>query len=173
MRKSKCTPSSPRPTRPIRPPRPPRGVSRVEAHVGYWLLRASHLVSVALGRELEGAGVTITEWFVLRELYDGERRPSTLAHKLGLTRGSVSKLTARLAAHRMITLDAGIDGDGRGRMVALSAFGRSIVPVLAARVEAHEQALFGDLDPETRRILVAALHGIAHRRDLPAPPMDD
>lgn len=173
MRKSRSTRSFSRPPQAPRRPRAPRGVSPLEAQLGYWLLRATHPVAVALGRQLESAGVTITEWFVLRELYDGARRPSALADKLGLTRGSISKLTAKLLSGRMVTLEAGIDGDGRGRMLALSAFGRSIVPILAVRMEANEQALFADLDPEARGMLVAALRGITHRRDLPAVPMDD
>ena len=66
------------------------------AHLGYWLRFVSNHVSYAFARKLADKDVTAAEWVVLHELY-GERAvaPSSLADRLGLTRGAISNwLTA-------------------------------------------------------------------------------
>lgn len=55
-------------------------------------------MSHAFSRKVQARGVTVAEWVVLRELYDGDSMPSALAERLGLTRGAISKLADRLAA---------------------------------------------------------------------------
>jgi DNA-binding MarR family transcriptional regulator len=76
--------------------RRPPAISPLDAHLSYWVRCVSNELSHSLGRRLEHKGITLAEWVVLRELYDGERRPSALAEKLGLTRGAISKLAGRL-----------------------------------------------------------------------------
>jgi DNA-binding MarR family transcriptional regulator len=144
--------------------RPP-AVSRLEAHVGYWLRGVSNQLSQALSRGLEDKGVTLAEWIVLRELYEGDLRPSTLAERLGLTRGAISKLARRLVGKLMITQQAGT-GDGRAQMLALTGTGRAIVVVLAGHLDAIDEEFFGDLDPGTRALLLSALREIVRRRGL-------
>ena len=145
--------------------------SRLDGHVGYWLRYASNQVSQALSRKLEDKGVTLAEWVVLRELYDGDRRPSALAEKLGLTRGAISKLAARLVANLMITQQAS-PGDGRAQMLSLSDLGRATVRVLAVLVDENDKEFFGDLDPDTRALIVATMREIVRRRGLRAVPAD-
>lgn len=45
-------------------------------------------MSHGFATKLEGEGVTVAEWVVLRELYDVEAlAPSVIADRLGMTRG--------------------------------------------------------------------------------------
>ncbi|HWF97800.1 MAG TPA: MarR family winged helix-turn-helix transcriptional regulator [Steroidobacteraceae bacterium] len=144
-------------------------MSRLDTHVGYWIRCASSQVSHALSRKLERKGVTLAEWIVLRELYEGARRPSALAHALGLTRGTISKLAARLVANLMITQQAS-GADGRAQMLALTDLGRTTVRVLAVLVDDNEEEFFGDLEPGTRALIVATLREIVRRRGSRATP---
>lgn len=145
-------------------------VTPLHAHAGYWLRCASNQLSHALSRKVEDKGVTLAEWVVLRELYDGDRRPSALAEKLGLTRSAISKLAERLVAKLLITQQA--DGqNGRAQMLALTDTGRAAVPVLAMIADQTDEEFFGDLDPGTRALIVSTLRGIAHRRGLGAAPV--
>jgi DNA-binding MarR family transcriptional regulator len=73
-------------------------MSSLDAHLGYWLRFVSNQVSHAFSLRLARRDVTVAEWVVLRELYDAiEVVPSTLAERLGMTRGAISKLADRLA----------------------------------------------------------------------------
>jgi DNA-binding MarR family transcriptional regulator len=152
-------------------PRRRQAVSRLDAHVGYWLRCASNQFSQALSRKLEDKGVTLAEWVVLRELYEGDRRPCALAETLGLTRGAISKLAARLVSNLMITQQAS-GGDGRAQTLALTELGRTTVRVLAVLVDANEDEFFGDLEPDTRALMVATLREIIRRHGSGAAPAD-
>ena len=75
--------------------------------------------------------MTVAEWVVLRELYDGESAPSALADRLGMTRGAISKLADRLIAKGLIARRASA-GDRRFQSLALTRQGRAMTPKLAA-----------------------------------------
>ena len=132
-------------------------------HVGYWLLCASSQVSHALSRKLWEMGITLSEWLVLRELYDGDRRPSAVAAKFGLTRGALSRIAERLVSNLMVTQEP-TGEDRRGRILALTDQGRAIVPILAAIADENDEQFFGNLDETTRGRLVAVLREIVRRR---------
>lgn len=143
-------------------------VTALHEQLGHWLRCVSSQLAQALSREIGELGVTVTEWDVLRELYEGERRPSVLAEKLGLTRGAMSKLTQNLVAKLMITQRA-TAADRRGRVLALTDGGRIIVPLLAWIADQNDEAFFGGLDPHTRTALVRAMRMIVRRQELRAP----
>ena len=72
--------------------------SNLVTHLGFWLRMVSNAVSHSFARKLESQGVTVSEWVVLRALYDVERvPPSQLAARMGLTKGAISKLADRLS----------------------------------------------------------------------------
>lgn len=152
-------------------PRTRPAVSRLDAHVGYWLRCVSNQFSHALNRELENKGVTLAEWLALRELYEGDLRPSTLAERLGLTRGAVSKLARKLAASLMITQQASI-GDERGQMLSLTDDGRAVVHVFAVFLDQADEEFFGHLEPDTRALIMSIMRDIVLRRGLRAAPED-
>lgn len=141
--------------------RPP--VSPLTAHLGYWLRRVSNQVAHSLSRKLEDKGITLAEWVLLRELYDGARRPSALAERLGLTRGAISRLAERLVLKLMITQEPDTV-DGRGQMLELTSLGRATVSVLTVLADETDEEFFGDLDPRTREVIVSAMYRIIRRR---------
>ena len=146
------------PTSPRRRP----AVSRLDMHVFYWLRRGANQVSQALSRKLGDKGVTLAEWVALRELYDGDLRPSTLAERLGLTRGAISKLARRLVCNLMITQHAST-ADGRAQMLAITDGGRAVVRVLAGVLDETDEEFFGDLDPNTRALIVSTMREIVRQ----------
>ena len=146
--------------------------SRLEAHVGYWLRCVSNQFSQSLSRKVEDKGVTLAEWVVMRELYDGDRRPTALAEKLGLTRGAISKLAERLVAKLMVTQQAiPGPGDGRAQMLALTDTGRSVVPVLAAHADETDDEFFGHLDLHVRTLIVSVMRDIVRRKTVGRRPL--
>ena len=156
---------------PTSPRRRPAPVSRLDTSIGYWLRSASNEISQALSRRFEDKGVTLTEWVALRELYDGDLRPTTLADRLRLTRGATSKLTRRLVSKLLITQEA-ITDDGRAQVLALTGTGRALVSVLAVHLDQTDKEFFGDLDPRTRALILSTMREIVRRRGLPAVPAD-
>jgi len=146
-------------------------LSSLESHLGYWLRYVSNHVSHAFALKLEGRGVTVAEWVVLRELYDGESAPSALAGKLGMTRGAISKLADRLIAKELIARRASAS-DRRFQSLALTRQGRAALPKLAALADENDEGFFADLDLETRETIMGAMKEIVRRKGLRGAPVD-
>lgn len=151
-------------------------VSSLETHLGYWLRLVSNDVSHAFRGKVEGRGVTVAEWVVLRALLDADgmnpgQNPSQLAERIGLTRGAVSKLVDRLLEKRMVRI--AIDRkDRRFQTVRLTATGRRLVPQLAALADDNDAEVFGFLGAARRAELAALLREIAERRGISGAPID-
>ncbi len=94
---------------------------RLEAHLGYWLRFVSNHVLQSFQRKVEGVGVTVSEWVVLRELYRlGPTSPHEIARVLGMSKGAISKLVTRLERKTLVTQHVR-EEDRRARVVALTA----------------------------------------------------
>ncbi|MET0389509.1 MAG: MarR family transcriptional regulator [Polyangiales bacterium] len=148
-----------------------KDVSALTAHLGYWMRQVSNHVSHAFARKLEGEGVTVAEWVVLRELYDVPLlAPSSLAERIGVTRGAITKLADRLIAKALITRAA--DGaDGRAQRLALTPLGRKLVPKLAGLADLNEAELFGHLAPRDREQLARVLREFVAHHQLETAPI--
>jgi DNA-binding MarR family transcriptional regulator len=146
-------------------------ISPLDAHLGYWLRFVSNQVSHAFGRKVAGSGVTVAEWVILRELYDTSLSPSTLAEKIGMTRGGVSKLTDRLVAKSLVARTTGGE-DRRFQSLALTAKGRSLVPRLAALADQNDATFFGHLKPAERQRIENAMRDIVRRHGFKSVPME-
>ena len=78
-------------------------ISDLKSHTGFWLRFVSNHLSQKFARRLDGSGVTVAEWVILREMFDAEIvSPSLLASVTGLTRGAVSKLIERLREKKLL-----------------------------------------------------------------------
>lgn len=152
-------------------PRKP-GISSLDEHVGYWMRYVSNHVSHAFAGKVEAKGVTVAEWVLLRELYDAEpANPSLLAHKVGLTRGAVSKLVSRLCDKELIVRTFS-DQDRRYQSVALTAAGKRLVPELARLADENDQEFFGHLSSAERRALLRLLRDMVHHHGWKSRPID-
>ena len=146
--------------------------SDLTAHLGYWLRYVSNHVSQAFARKVEARGVTVAEWVLLRLLLDEEAlAPSRLSERMGMTRGTVSKLAERLIAKGLIVRTAN-PKDARAQTLALTAKGRRLVPELAALADANDSEFFDHLAPKDRAALLRILRGIVEKRGLQSVPVD-
>jgi DNA-binding MarR family transcriptional regulator len=147
-------------------------ISDLGSHLGYWLRYVSNHVSHGFARKLEGEGVTVAEWVVMRELYDVERTaPSRLAGRLGMTRGAITKLADRLIGKSLLTRKAD-PRDGRAQTVMLTPRGRKLVPELARLADRNDAEFFDHLSAADRRAMERILREIVERRELKAVPVD-
>ena len=146
-------------------------LSPLELHLGYWLRYVSNHVSHAFALKVAARGVTVAEWVVLRELYDGGSSPSALADRLGMTRGAISKLADRLIAKDLIARRLSA-GDRRFQTLALTRQGRALTPKLAALADQNDEEFFAPLDRTTREAIETALKEIVRRMGLRAAPVD-
>ena len=146
--------------------------SDLTAHLGYWLRYVSNHVSQAFARKVEARGATVAEWVLLRQLLDEEAlAPSRLSERMGMTRGTVSKLAERLIAKGLLVRAANPE-DARAHTLALTAKGRRLVPELAALADANDSEFFDHLTPKDRAALLRILRGIVEKRGLHAVPVD-
>lgn len=147
-------------------------IASLETHLGYWLRLVSNQVSRSFAAKVEGHGVTVAEWVVLRELYDHPgAQPSELADRLDLTRGAISKLAERLIAKSLV-LRSDSETDLRAHRLALTRAGRALVPRLAALADRNDSEFFSDLIPTEQEQLKATLQTIVRRKGLRGAPID-
>jgi DNA-binding MarR family transcriptional regulator len=108
----------------------------------------------------------------LRKLLDEEAlAPSRLSERMGMTRGTVTKLADRLIAKRLLVRTANPE-DARAQMLALTAKARRLVPELAALADANDAEFFNHLTPKVRAALLRILRGIVEKRGLQSVPVD-
>ena len=147
-------------------------VSPLDAHLGYWLRFVSNQVSHSFSLKVASQDVTVAEWVVLRELYDGASAiPSALADSMGMTRGAISKLADRLEAKALVTRTAS-ETDRRYQALALTAKGRALVPKLAALADENDAEFFGHLKASDRERIEEIMRGIVQRHGLKSIPTE-
>lgn len=141
-------------------------------HLGYWLRMVSNHVSQSFARAVEARGVTVAEWVLMRQLWEVEAlAPSRLAGRMGMTRGTVTKLADRLIAKSLLVRVASAD-DGRAQTLALTPSGRALVPALAALADQNDALCFEDLSGADRATLRRLLQEIVERRGLTTLAVD-
>jgi DNA-binding MarR family transcriptional regulator len=149
-----------------------REISGLEDHVGYWLRYVSNAVSAEFARRVEAEGITVSEWVVLRVLYDyDEMQPKELAAAMGMTKGPVSRLIDRLLAKKLIARRAH-ESDGRAQVVRLTSAGRGLVPTLAKLADVNDAEFFAHFSEEEKQRLVAAMRKTVEVHGLSAVPVE-
>jgi DNA-binding MarR family transcriptional regulator len=152
------------------PSSPP--VSELTAHLGFWLRAVSNHVSHAFAARLEGKGVTVAEWVLMRTLHGQEpMAPSRIAETMGMTRGAITKLADRLIAKDLVTRVPSPD-DGRAQTLALTAQGAKLVPVLAELADQNDTEFFSMLSPSERQTLERLLRRMVAEGRMRATPVD-
>lgn len=146
--------------------------SPLQAHLGYWLRFVSNQVSQAFAAKIAACGVTVAEWVLMRELYDDDTlTPSTLAERMGMTRGGISKLVDRLASRGLLIRNASAE-DRRYQTLALTAKARTLVPQLAALADRNDAEFFGHLKHAERQSLEHAMRELVRRHGFKAVPVE-
>jgi DNA-binding MarR family transcriptional regulator len=147
-------------------------VSDLKKHVGFWLRFVSNHVSHAFARKLQQSGVTVAEWVILREMFgDDVVVSSTIAERIGMTRGGVSKLVDRLVGKGFITRRERSD-DRRFQSIALTASGRRLVPHLAALADQNDEEFFDPISARERATLIAIMKKVVQAHGLQSLPTE-
>src|SRR5277367_2912366 len=147
-------------------------ISDLKSHTGFWLRFVSNHVSYRFAQRLEASGVTVAEWVILREMFDGDiTSPSALARVTGLTRGAVSRLIDQLLRKKLVTRAEAV-GDRRIQDIALTEEGRAIVPRLAAIADENDEEFFRHLLARERESLAAILKKLVSKNKLGGTPVE-
>ena len=147
--------------------------SKLTAHTGFWMRLVSNSVSYAFAQKLEGCSVTVAEWVVLREMYDGdnETSPSVIADLTGLSRGAISKLITRLLEKGLVNRNESTD-DRRYQSVRLTAKAKGLVPRLAALADENDEDFFSVLSKSERQQLSDLLKKLAREHQIKTVPTE-
>jgi DNA-binding MarR family transcriptional regulator len=148
-------------------------VSELKAHIGFWMRLVSNQVSHTFARKLEVSGVTVAEWVVLREMFEGNAvtSPSAVAEVTGLTRGAISKLVDRLLKKGLVTRQEAA-GDRRYQEIELTPLAVALVPTLGRLADENDKGFFGVLSEAERAALRQTLIRIAGFHSLTRPPIE-
>jgi DNA-binding MarR family transcriptional regulator len=147
-------------------------VSDLEAHVGFWLRFVSNHVSSRFKKLVEDAGVSVSEWVALRQMFEAERStPKDLMGSLGMTKGAISKVLDRLERKELARRVAD-PADGRALHLELTRAGRALVPRLAKLADDNDEHFFGQLSATAHASLVRVLKQIVHDHQLTDLPID-
>ncbi len=149
---------------------PERGLRK---HIGFWLRMVSNSVSHSFSEKLRRKNVTVAEWVVLREMFDGGNSiaPGQIAQMTGMSRGAVSKLVDRLVAKGLGTRKESAE-DRRYQELRLTKEGRALVPVLGKLADENEEEYFAALTRIERKSLKALLIKIARENRLQKLPVE-
>ncbi len=137
----------------------------VDDYLAYLLARASADISGQFHAEVRAAGLGVPEWRVLASLAGGDGVPvGDLAALVLAKQPTVTKLIDRMAAAGLVRRGRSV-GDGRQRLVHVTAAGRRRVAPLLARARRHEAAVVTTLGAadagRLKRILRRLIDGAA------------
>lgn len=117
----------------------------VDDYLAYLLARASHGISGQFHQQVRAAGLSVPEWRVLASLAEGDGRPVGEVAALVLAKQpTLTKLIDRMAAAGLVRRGRSA-GDGRQRLVYITAAGRRRVAPLLAAAKRHEAAVLAAL----------------------------
>jgi DNA-binding MarR family transcriptional regulator len=150
-----------------------RSVGCPEDHLGYWLTSLSSKVVNSLARRFEKFDVSVSEWVVMRKLFDQPSKISIsdLAEQMGMTKAPVSRLVERLVQKEFVDRQADRN-DGRAQQIWLSRDGQKMVPKLAALADENDEAFFGHLNANARVAMVELMQNIVRQHRRIQGPMD-
>jgi len=150
---------------------PSKPISPLDAHLGYWLRFVSNSVSEEFRLSIEACGVSVSEWVALRTLFGTHGLThGALIDALGMTKGAVSKLIARLEEKNLVRR-AGDPADARLLILKLSKSGEALVPRLAELADENDRKFFGHLAPEQQAQLRRLLENIVQFHQLREVPV--
>lgn len=142
----------------------------IDDYLAYLLARASAEISGQFHAEVEARGLAVMEWRVLASLADGDGVPvGELADLVLAKQPTVTRLIDRMSEAGLVRRGRSV-GDGRRRLVYITASGRRRVAPLLKRAKGHEQGVLAGLGAEDagrlkrllRRLIDGAVSPPAH-----------
>ncbi len=141
------------------------GMGTTAVELGELMLR----VVRELRRGARGMGMPPHHLRALRHIADGPIRPARLAETLGITPRAVTDVVDALVESGLVGVAADPD-DRRAKVLTVTDSGSHQLEEAKARRDATAEELFGALDEEERRSLVALLRKVVDGRPADPPP---
>ncbi len=147
-------------------------ISDLETHLGYWMRMVSNHTSYKFSKKLRDAEVTVSEWVLLRKMYEQsvEISSSEVASLLGITRGAVSKLISRLVDKDLISREEFAD-DRRYQDIKLTKKAIKLMPKLAKIADANDDEIFSALSKTEKQELERLLLKLVKTHKIKAIPI--
>ena len=135
----------------------------LEEVLGYQLRRASQATLSALSDAYEEQGLTLTEAVIIR-LVEGNPgcNQAEIGRALGVRRTNMVPIVAGLVERALLRREA---ADGRTNALFLTAAGSALHDGIVAKSTLLEQHFFGDIDPQSRRLLLKVLQRVRSKAD--------
>lgn len=147
-------------------------VSHLKSHIGFWMRFVSNEVSHSFARKLKQSGVSVAEWVVMREMFaECQTSPSIVAGRIGMTRGTITKIVDRLL-HKGLVTRRESSGDRRYQEIALTAAGRRLIPALAALADQNDKEFFHPLSRKEREAILSILKKLVQAHGLEKLPIE-
>jgi DNA-binding MarR family transcriptional regulator len=135
-------------------------------HLGYWLRFVSNHVAHAFQSKMEGHGVTVSEWVLLREISaSGPTLVTALAVRTSISKGAVSKLLASIEAKALLERET-VDEDRRNHVIVSNDARQALVPELAQLADQNDDEFFGHLPAQVRTAIVDVMKNVVAVRGL-------
>lgn len=148
-----------------------KDISELEDHLGYWLRYVSNQVSLSFRQRLEKEQMTVAEWVALRLLYDDDDFPATLAEKIGMSRGAMTKVINRLFEKKLIKRTE-FQKDRRFQKIAITQEGKALVPKLAQIADDNEAFYFSHLSSKEQKAMIDLLKQTVEFHNLKNKPLN-
>lgn len=130
----------------------------IDGYLAYLLAQASHRISGEFHREVEAAGLSVTEWRVLASLADGARETIGTLSQLTLTKQpTLSKIVQRMERQGLV-MRGSMASDRRQTLVALTPQGQKVARRHLRRALGHQAQVLQPIDPQEAQWLIGALH---------------
>jgi DNA-binding MarR family transcriptional regulator len=144
----------------------------IDSYLGYWLRFVSNQVTNSFQQKLSVHGVGITEWIILRVLYNIQPCSLTLlAEEIGVDKGVVSRLADRLEKVALIKRTVSSE-DRRFFSIELTQQGRKLLPTLAEIASENDKMFFGDLTKKEAASFMVLLKKLVVLHNFKVKPLD-
>lgn len=132
----------------------------VDGYLAYLLAQVSNRISCEFHREVEAAGLSVTEWRVIASLVGSRGETIGALSEATLTKQpTVSKVVLRLEAGGLVARLRNRK-DRRQTLVSLSARGRRLADALVARALRHQTAVLAPFGADNAAQLVHMLRAL-------------
>lgn len=119
-------------------------INDLEDSLGYWLRCLSEQALEFLAKKLEIRGISVSQWLVLRVIYDfNEINLNEIASKVGVDKSTMSRMVERLVQKGLLMR---IEGQNRRAVcLKLTLSAKNLVPKLAKIADEHDKQFFKSL----------------------------
>lgn len=144
----------------------------IDGYLAYLLAQASSRISHEFHREVNAAGLSVTEWRVLASLAGSEGESIGVLSLLALTKQpTLSKVVQRMENEGLVARTR-VRADRRQTVVRLTPKGMRLTEALRERAQRHQDAVLEPFGADNARMLLAMLRELLtlHPPDLSADP---